>query len=104
MINFTVTKTENKYIHKIAKRAAEMAKAAGITYDLLTTEMDIVACHANGNPLKLDELLHADDSNFGHDVFGIRRHINRDTGKLEDFFSPRFSKPENYIDPESKKS
>lgn len=53
--------------------------------------MDITAVHANGNQLDLTALLAADDSNFAHDVFGIRRHLNRDTGELEDFFTPRFS-------------
>jgi hypothetical protein len=53
--------------------------------------MDIEAAHCNGNPLKLKELLEADDSNFMHDVLGIRRHINRKTGELEDCFVPRYA-------------
>lgn len=53
--------------------------------------MDIRACHANGTPLRLEELLRADDGNFGHDVFGIRRYIDRTTGQLTDCFLPRFT-------------
>ncbi len=53
--------------------------------------MDITAAHRNGCPLKLDELLKAEDFDFAHDVFGIRRYINRKTGKLENCFLPRFS-------------
>lgn len=53
--------------------------------------MDITACHANGNPLRLAELLKADDGNFGHDVFGIRRFIDRTTGRLMGHFRPRYS-------------
>lgn len=53
--------------------------------------MDITAVHANGNPLKLAELLATDDFNFTHDVFGITRHIDRETGKLGGCFVPRFS-------------
>ena len=34
-----------------------------------------------------------DDHNFAHDVFGIRRHMNRKTAKLEDHFVPRFFRP-----------
>lgn len=94
MINFDVTKEEQKTIYQIAKRASYTAKDLGFRYDLLDAEMDVAACHANGNPLKLDDLLVADDPNFGHDVFGIRRHIDRKTGKLEDCFVPRYSKPE----------
>ena len=31
-------------------------------------------------------MLTADASNFNHDFFGIRAHMNRETGKLEDNF------------------
>lgn len=100
MINFSASKSDQELAYKIAKRASEKANELGFRYSLLDAEMDILACHLNGNPLKLPELLKADDTNFSHDVFGIRKHINRDTGKLENCFSPRYSKPENYIDEE----
>lgn len=78
-------------ISAVADRAANLAKSADIFYDKRMALMDITACHANGNPLDLAALLAADDGTFGHDVFGIRRHINRNTGALEDCFSPRTS-------------
>jgi len=43
-------------------------------------------------PLKLQELLEADDNNFYHDIIGIGQHLNRQTRKLEDCFVPRFAK------------
>ena len=43
-------------------------------------------------PLKLQELLDADDTNFYHDIIGIGQHLNRQTRKLEDCFLPRFAK------------
>ena len=92
MIKFDATKEEIQIIHKIAIRTVTMAKEElGIEYDLMTAQMDVTACHANGNPLKLKELLKADDENFAHDVFGIRRYIDRETGELQNFFSPRYS-------------
>jgi hypothetical protein len=60
-------------------------------FDGLDINMDITAAHLNGNPLRLEALLAADDFNFVHDVFGIRRHLDRKTGKLGDCFLPRFS-------------
>jgi len=94
-INFKkATDEELKLAEAIAKRAAKQAIDFGIEYDQLSAEMDILATHLNGCPLKLQELLDADDVNFAHDTFGIRRHLNRRTGKLEDFFDPRFSQPE----------
>lgn len=91
MISFKVTRDEHKTITNIAQRANAMAKEVGIDYPVLEAHMDISACHANGCPLKLTELASADNFNFAHDVFGIRRHIDRETGQLQDCFSPRFS-------------
>ena len=91
MISFKATRDEHKTITNIAQRANAMAKEVGIDYPVLEAHMDISACHANGCPLKLTELASADNFNFAHDVFGIRRHIDRETGQLQDCFSPRFS-------------
>ena len=55
--------------------------------------MDLSVCHANNCPLRLDELLGADRFNFSHDLYGIGSHMNRETGKLEGFFTPRFAVP-----------
>lgn len=90
-ISFKASKQEYHLIGKIAKRASKLASSFAVDYSVATANMDISACHANGNPLDLEALLAADDGNFGHDVFGIRRHINRSTGELGDCFVPRFS-------------
>ena len=84
-------KEEARTIAAIARRAVAMAEKVGFRYEFMDADMDITACHMNGNPLRLIQLLAADDMNFSHDVFGIRRHLNRETGKLEDCFSPRYS-------------
>lgn len=90
-INWHIPRPEMDTVILIAKRAAKMAADYGIDYPQSTALMDVTACHANGNPLRLAELALADDGNFAHDVFGIRRHINRETGRLEDCFSPRYT-------------
>lgn len=91
-ISFDVSKQDSAVIKEIAKRAVAVAAKAGWKYNALDANMDITACHANGNPLQLVRLRDADDFNFAHDVFGIRRHINHETGELENCFSPRFSR------------
>lgn len=93
MVSFEVTKADAQTIRNIAQRAVAMAVEAGVDYSVMEAEMDVTACHANGCPLMLSELAAADNFNFAHDVFGIRRHINRETGQLEDCFLPRFSAP-----------
>lgn len=91
-VDFKTTKDEAKIINNIAQRAHAMAQEAGIDYPVLEADMDITAVHLNGCPLKLSELASADSFNFAHDVFGIRRHINRETGQIEDCFLPRFAR------------
>lgn len=86
MISFDVARDEVLTIHAIAKRAATL-----IGGDLLDWDMDVTAVHANGTPLRLAELAEADDLNFAHDLCGIRRHIDRETGNLTDGFLPRFA-------------
>lgn len=94
---FTASKYETKPILAIAKRAVAKATEYGIDYDFQSAVMDLEACHCNGMPLDLQKLLDAPDGDFGHDVFGIRRFIDRETGKLTDCFVPRCALPENAV-------
>jgi hypothetical protein len=100
-INFSLpTKADYITVNKIAKFAVSRAKELGVNYTLQDAEMDITAVHLNDCPLKLEEMAENAvegaqyESDLIHDVFGIRRHINRETGKLEDCFCPRFAQPE----------
>lgn len=94
-ISFKVTRDESDIILKIVDRAEALAIKNGGDVARMSLTMDMMACHANGTPLRLKELLEADDFNFAHDVFGIRRHIDRDdssptAGRMLDCFLPRF--------------
>jgi hypothetical protein len=89
MVEFAKFTTEEyAMVQVIAKRAVKMK----IYRDRLTADMDISAAHATC-PLDLVRLLEADNFNFGHDMAGIRDHLNRETGKLERFFLPRCARP-----------
>jgi predicted Zn-dependent protease with MMP-like domain len=79
------TSEEMDLFAQIANRAFDKLNA-----DKMSTMMDIQASHAL-NPLRLDDLLAADDFNFAHDIYGIANHIDRDTGELTDCFLPRFT-------------
>ena len=94
-VSFDATAADAKIIRKIATRACSLEAAhGGRARSLMDWQMDVIATHANGNPLRLADLLEADDFNFMHDVFGICRHLDRSSGKLTGFFSPRFSQRE----------
>lgn len=92
--SFAVDTLDASIIREIAHRAVTVARHVGAPYTLTTATMDITACHANGTPLRLRELLDAPEFDFAHDVLGIRRHIDRTTGQLQDCFLPRFAKAE----------
>jgi hypothetical protein len=90
-VNFDVTPEDHNLIRMIVRRSLKLAKEADVTIDGVSLAMDITAVHCNGNPLTLRALLYAGDFDFSHDVFGIRRHIDRRTGKLMAGFLPRYS-------------
>lgn len=93
-ISFKAKREEIQIIWKIADRAVKLAADIPIRgYDSLEAQMDVTACHCSGCPLDLTGLLESDDATFGHDVFGIRKHINRKTGELQNCFLPRTAKP-----------
>lgn len=87
------TRREYEVINAIAERAVALAASMGLDWNKRDALMDIMAAH-DAIPLKLDDLLAADNSNFAHDVFGINRHLNRQTLRIEDCFLPRFARPQ----------
>ena len=91
--SFDVGVEEDDIIDEIVTRALAVCKKHRVPYDRMTAFMDMTACHTS-TPLHLRDLLKADDFNFAHDIFGIRRHMNRTTGELEGFFLPRFARSE----------
>lgn len=92
MTKFNATEQEVSLIEAISARAVRMASVNGWFYPKGEAMMDIESTHCNGCPLKLEDMLEAGDGDFAHDVFGIYRHIDRNTGKLADGFLPRFSR------------
>ena len=88
-IDFAVTRAEHDLIHQIVKRA--MSEHPGY-FDPLTLDMDLTAAHMNGCRLDLSALLAAEAFDFAHDIAGISRHIDRESGELGDCFVPRFAK------------
>lgn len=93
MLRFTESDNECMTIARIVGRAQQL-KLVKRGAQTMYARMDISATHASGCPLRLDELLNTDDFNFVHDFCGIRKNLNRITGKLENCFVPRFAKAE----------
>jgi len=83
----SLTDQDINKLQLIMKRC--IGKFEGSWIDL---EMDITAAHLAGQ-IDLQTLLEFDEMNFMHDVCGIRRHIDRSSGKMRDCFLPRSNRP-----------
>ena len=82
-------KEEMNLIYKIVKRGYPLM--SDCYRSMLDMIMDIEAAN-NDIPLKLNDLLMADNLNFNHDIIGICNNINRQTKKLDNYFVPRYAK------------
>lgn len=91
VLKWECTREEFLLIVKIVERANSISPVK----DRVALQMDIEAVHCNDMKLDLQRLLDAPQGDFGHDVFGIQRHIDRRTGKLQDFFCPRLASHDN---------
>lgn len=92
-VSLEISADDRLSVEAIVKRAMGLGLITR-SYNRMTCTMDLIATHANGNPMDFGRLLSADNFNFSHDVCGIARHIDRNTGRLMGFFSPRFSRRE----------
>lgn len=64
-------------------------------HDRQSREMDLIACHNGGCPLDFAAMAAFEDfSQVAHDIVGIGRYLDRETGELDSGFAPRFSLPE----------
>lgn len=77
-------------VAKIVKKALKIQPHLNV----LETQMDIAAAHI-ASSLNLEELSRADNFNLIHDVFGIANNIDRNTGKMNNGFSPRYTIQKN---------
>ena len=86
-----VSRKDFETICRIAKAAERLARRiAGQEINRMHLIMDLECVHES-TPLRLDDLEKASDADLAHDVFGIRRHLDRRTRKLTDCFCPRFA-------------
>ncbi len=84
-VSFKRTQEEDVLI----ERAVLRARTLGDQRASIEISMDLSATNANGCPLDFDKLLAFDDFSFLHDIYGIARHLDRESGQLNDCFLPR---------------
>ncbi|MFT9091555.1 MAG: hypothetical protein ABF479_11225 [Gluconacetobacter sp.] len=95
-VKFDISVEDAVLVGLIADRVVDVlisrgAKTIGISWEefCLEMRMDLVAVHANGCPMDFDRLLNADKNTLMHDVGGIAKYLDRDTGRLTECFRPR---------------
>lgn len=76
----------------IAVRAVDLSAKYGQDRDVLTLSISLTKWH-EAQPIDLAGLLAATDADLAHDVFNIDRHLDRETGKPEGVFMPRYGQP-----------
>ena len=84
--NFQISDTDLNAIEEILQR---YERAVFLGRERMGLMMDLIACHNGPCKLDLAFLAAASDLDFFHDVGGIYRHFNRETGALDDAFWPR---------------
>jgi hypothetical protein len=90
MISFTMTKADAVLLAAVVARVnLKDRMTPSAQRDFM---MDVQATHANGCPLDFTKWLSFDDFSFWHDVRGIQRHIDRQSGELRNCFLPRCAK------------
>jgi hypothetical protein len=90
--SFSCPPEEGQVIHQIAIRALQ--EVDGLHgRSLQDVAMDLTATHANGCRLRLLDLFDAEVPDLAHDVLGIARHLDRETGRLGGHFTPRYAAP-----------
>lgn len=96
VIDWKLGDDERALVERIAARAAALGRRLGLLADNLETQfqMGVTCVHNSVCRLRLGEMADADDGDFGHDVLGIRRHLDRKHVELRDCFVPRFAAPE----------
>jgi hypothetical protein len=93
-VRFNANSTDLALIEGIVDRGMSIPWLAASYASRMEMLMDVTAVHLNGNPLRLKDMLGADDFNFAHDMSGICNCLDRETGQLMNNFSPRFSRRE----------
>jgi hypothetical protein len=95
LINWDTDPTEDSQISDIVDRFLALIGRNDDLEQRLTHRMNLTACHLNGCSLDLQKLLEGSDFLLSHELLGIDRNIDRNTGRLDtDRFLPRCALPQ----------
>lgn len=81
---------ELNLLNEITQRAVLVARENKVPLSPLHTLTSLGTTQIH-HPLRLRDLLAADEDELMHEVLGIVQNLDPDTGRLEGLFSPRFT-------------
>lgn len=91
--NFKIDPQSAEHLRRIIDRHVEHIDKS---CDRTATSMDLIATHNGGCPLDFERMASVADEHLwhvAHDIAGIARFLDRDTGELTGCFLPRFHLP-----------
>ena len=91
MLNHHLNDADMTLAMTIARSASNLARNAGQDISPLEFVLDLATTHNHACPLDFAAMATGNPADVAHDVFGIRRHLDRETGLLTDCFLPRFA-------------
>jgi len=96
MIDFSKIKTSKKEMELIAKivdRVINKVREEEVQMPIprASLMMDLTVVHHKYS-LRLNDMLEGGDFDFFHDIYGIIKHLDRETGELKDCFLPRYAR------------
>lgn len=80
---------ETPAVKAVIRRALNLYESYGVDVEQIDLSMDLTAAKYSMPEIDFDALLGFKDADFLHDVSGIIRNLNRETGVLENHFLPR---------------
>ena len=84
-LNFHCSPQDMALIVKCGARCYDIVhNGHGVECDAMLQAMNLAAVHCNGRPMKLLQLLMADNADFIQDMGNIHHWLNTETGKLPD--------------------
>ena len=88
-----MTIADHILIQRIAERASNIySRVLGVRVKPVFIASEVEIVHREVMPLRLQDLLDADESNFTHDIGGIHRHLKIGSpSRLADCFVPRYT-------------
>lgn len=82
-------------MEKVVQRAVFHYSQFGVVLDPVRLTLDLSAVKTLIPNICFKALLESEDDDFAHDIFGVVKNLNRETGHLENNFLPRYLRYKN---------